>query len=366
MFKSQNIVKNKHISISFIFPGHAHIPCGGNKVINEYANCLVKDGFNVNLVYAGSLFWRKKSLYYKLTNCFRYIERIIKGYTCRNWFNLDSKVKEYYVFSLNYRFVPKSDIYICTSPYTSMYVKDYPTDKKWYFIQGYENWGNVTDEILRATYHYPLHKIVISNWLKHIIEEESLSCTIIPNGYDIHYFQYDIPVENKDKYNVCMVFYSVGLKDCQLGFSALSIVKEHFPQLKVTMFGVPSIPDNLPDWYIYYQSPDRETQNRIYNEAAIFIGTSQVEGWGLTIGEAMLCGAAVACTDNPGYLEMAHDNVTALVSPVRNSEALASNIIRLIEDDALRYRIAETGHRYIKNFTWDKSYLKLKKELGLI
>lgn len=109
-----------------------------------------------------------------------------------------------------------------------------------------------------------------------------------------------------------------------------------------------------------YSAPDRQTHNRIYNEAAIFIGTSWSEGWGLTVGEAMMCGAAVACTDNPGYSEMARNSETALVSPIKNSQALAENIIRLLEDDELRCRIAEAGYRNIQQFTWEASYPKFR------
>ena len=79
----------------------------------------------------------------------------------------------------------------------------------------------------------------------------------------------------------------------------------------------------------------------------------------------MICGAAVACTDNKGYLEMAKDGETALVSPIKDSKALAENIIRLINDDELRYRIATNGNRFIQRFTWDESYAKLKRTLGI-
>jgi len=352
--------------ITFLFPGHAKFPCGGNKVVNEHANRLVADGHEVHIVYAGSLFWQQKSAYFKLTNCYRYLERWAKGYSCRGWFPLDRRVKEHFAWSLNYRHVPNSDIYVCTSPYTAMYLKDYPTGKKFYFIQGYENWGCVTDAILRSTYHYPLKKIAISSWLRDIItDEEKESCALVPNGFDMTYFGQRIPPEERQPATVCMLYHQMQRKDCQCGFDALDIVKEKYPMLKVNIFGTPARPSHLPDWYDYYQCPDRETHNRLYNESAIFIGTSQVEGWGLTVGEAMICGAAVACTDNPGYLEMAQDGATALVSPIHDSQRLAANVIRLIEDDEMRIHIAKAGHDFIQQFTWENSYQKFKEALGL-
>jgi glycosyltransferase involved in cell wall biosynthesis len=116
----------------------------------------------------------------------------------------------------------------------------------------------------------------------------------------------------------------------------------------------------LPDWCRYYQKPDKETHNRIYNEAAVFIGTSYSEGWGLTVGEAMICGAAVACTDIGGYQEMCSHEKTALLSPPKDHMALAANIIRLIEDNELRIKIAKAGYDNIRQFTWYKSCKKLR------
>jgi glycosyltransferase involved in cell wall biosynthesis len=345
--------------ITFIFPHPVDGPTGGYKVVYEYANRLVADGYRVNIVYSGSLFWMKKSLYFKLTNCVRYVQRLIKGYGGRRWFDLDERVKEHFTFSLNYRHVPKSDIYVATSPYTAMYVKDYPTDKKIYFIQGYENWGAVTDEILLSTYQYPLKKITVANWLKEIIEGVGEKCEVIPNGFDFNYFRYAKPIDERDKFTIVMLYHTAELKGCKYGFEALELVKQRYPQLRVTLFGTPERPTNLPEWYEYYQRPDRETHNRIYNEAAIFLGTSNIEGWGLTVGEAMMCGAAVVCTDNKGYMEMAVHGENALVSPVRDARGLADNMIRLIEDDELRCRLATNALAHIKQFTWDRAYGKL-------
>lgn len=354
-------------TITFLFPGHAHAPRGGNKVIYEYANRLATDGYEVHIVYAGSIFWSRKNLRFKLSGIVRYVQQLCSGYSCHRWFALDWHIKEHYALSLNYRHVPKSDLYVCTSPHTAMYLNDYPIENtnKFYFIQDYENWGDVTDRKLRATYHFPMQKIVISKWLKRIMDEEGVECQLVLNGFNFEYFKMSMSIEQKDKYQIAMMNQSMARKGCKYGFEALDIVKQKYPQLKVSLFGVQSRPEFLPEWYDYYQSPDKETHNRIYNESAIFLGTSIQEGWGLTIGEAMMCGSAVACTDNLGHLEMAIDGVNALVSPICDSDSLANNIIRLIKDDSLRCRIAENGNKHIRYFNIDSSYMQLKQSLNL-
>lgn len=353
-------------SIIFLFPGRGNLPCGGLKVIYEYANRLAQDGFQVGIVYAGSLFWKKKSLYFKLTNCIRYVQYYLLGFSGRKWFPLDRRVKEYFAFSLNYAHVPKADIYIGTNPYTAMYLKDYPISqtKKFYFIQGYENWGDVTDKILRETYHYPLNKIVISTWLQKIMTEEGVACELVPNGFDFNSFHCTIPIQNKNKFKITMIYSPIPNKGCEYGLEALSIVKEKFPKLQVVLFGSPNRPAKLPEWYEYHKHPDKKLHNKILNESAIFIATSIQEGWGLPIGEAMICGAAVVCTNNRGYKEMAIDGYNALLAPVRDSKSLAEHIIRLIENDELRFRIAENGNHSIQKFGLYSSYNKLKRILS--
>lgn len=359
--KKQSIKK----TITFIFPHKVDGPTGGYKVVYEYANRLVAEGYKVNIVYSGSLFWKKKSLYFKLTNCFRYIQTLLTGYSGKRWFALDSRVNELLTLSLNYYHLPKSDIYVASTPYTAMYVKDYPTDKKYYFIQGYENWGGVTDEMLRSTYRYPLKKIAVANWLKEIIEGVGENCEVIPNGFDFNYFRYTKPIDVRDKFTIVMLYHTAELKGCKYGFEALELVKKRYPQLRVLMFGATPRPEGLPEWYDYYQRPDRDMHNRIYNEASIFLGTSSSEGWPLVMGEAMMSGAAMVCTDNKGYLEMAKHEENALVSPVRDAQGLADNIMRLIEDDELRVRLATNAMEHIRQFTWDSSYAKLLEVLGI-
>ena len=348
--------------IVFLFPHPAVGPTGGYKVVYEYANRLAADGYQVGIVYSGSIYWNRKSLFHKMTCCIRYIQKQLQGYSCRSWFTLDERIDEHFTFSLNQRHVPKADIYVATSPYTAYYLNEYDhSSKKFYFIQGYENWGEGLKAILHDTYHYPFQKVVIARWLKEMLKKQFQEESIwIPNGFDFSKFRKTIAVEKKNPFMVSMLYHQMELKDCAIGFRAFEIVKERFGNLRVSLFGVHDKPKDLPDWYDYYKRPSDELHNRLNNEAAIFIGTSKTEGWGLTVGEAMMCGQAVCCTDNAGYQEMAIDRETALVSPVGDSEAMANNIIRLIEDEELRYRIANNGYQFIQRFTWEESYHKLK------
>ena len=65
------------MTISFLLPGPSIYPAGGYKVIFEYANRLAQEGYKVNVVYAGSLFWRKKSILFNKRENDRFIVAIV-------------------------------------------------------------------------------------------------------------------------------------------------------------------------------------------------------------------------------------------------------------------------------------------------
>lgn len=356
-------------SITFLMPPFQYSPVGGFKIVFEYANELSNEGYDVHIVYADKTKYKHLPLFLYLKLYLKHILFKLKfiSRSAKIWFPLNERITEHNVFSLDYRFVPKTDIYICTSVDTAPYLEKYPIDnnQKFYFIQDYENWGR-TDQEVRNTYHYKMNKIVISKWLLNIVtNEEAEKCTLVPNGFNLKEFYLTIPIKEKCKYSVSMLYHWADRKGCPYAFKALDIVKRNVPQLQVYLFGTPEKPMNLPDWYHYCQTPSKEEHLRINNECAIYIAASIDEGWGLTIGEAMLCGQAVACTDNKGFREMATHNVNALLSPVKDVITLANNIQILINNDNLRFQLAYNGIKTMKNYSLDESYMKFKSALNL-
>lgn len=354
-------------TITFLFPAPAKRPAGGYKMVFEYANRLVNDGHLVNIVYAGSIFWKKKKLLYKLSGIYRYFEKVLKGFSARRWFPLDPRIKEYLSFSLNERHMPKSDIYVCSTPITAQYLNNYniPPYSKFYFIQGYENWGGITENELFETYHFNMSKIVVSNWLQKILKSQNEESSLVPNGFDTTLFKKNIEIDKRSKFAIGIVYNKVPIKGFKFGYEALLKIKEKYPNIKVYVFGTFPRPDFLDSDFQYFFSPSKERIINIYNDISIFVAPGIQEGFGLTVGEAMACGVAVVCTDNEGYKEMAVNEKNCLMSPVKNPDAMAENIIRLIEDNELRIRLAEQGYKDIQAFDIEISYLKFKTALGL-
>ena len=214
------------------------------------------------------------------------------------------------------------------------------------------------------SYRLPLKKIAIAPWLIDKIYEAGSDAVLIPNGFDFNYFTLQKTIESRDKYSILMLYHEDDRKRCIDSIKALCLVKKKYPQLKVTMFGVPSKPKlNVNFEYDYYQKPNKSIHNEIYNNASIFIAASKAEGMALPPAEAIQCGCALCCTDIGGFALYAKPEYTALISPVYDFVALSQNIIRLIENDNLRHTIAKQGYDYIHQYTWERAYSEFKKAI---
>ncbi len=344
-------------SITFLMPGSGRNPAGGYKVVYEYANRFVEVGYEVHIVYSATLGFKSLPFKDKIRAILRYIYWAIIGFGGRSWFGLNPRIKEHLRFSLNYANVPKTDFYVATAVQTSYYGVAYPIDdsKKLYLIQDFENWG-VSEEYVYQSYRLGLKNIVISNWLAKKVEYAGAKCSLIKNGFDFDYFNLKQPIESRSQYVISMLYNSSERKGCKYGVEALYIVKAKYPQLEAIFFGTPRRPDNLPQWIEYYRCPDKETHNYVYNKSSIYLAPSLQEGWGLTVGEAMICGNAIVCTDTLGFQEMVTNGKEGLIVPSKNALALAEAMKKLIENPDRRIMMAQNAVKTISDFTWESSF----------
>lgn len=341
--------------ISMLLPGSGHIPIGGFKVVYEYANHLVARGHGVTVVHPAMLetdtpwFDRPKKVV-------RYIQRRIdKSFLPNRWFKLDSRVKILWVPNLKEKFIPDADVIVATAWQTAEWVAGYTIAKgrKYYLIQHDEVWSGPADRV-RRTWTLPLGKIVIARWLEDIGRQLGQHSFYIPNGLDFSRFGLDVPVEDRNPRSVLMLYHDQEWKGSQDGILALSKVRELYPDLKVTMFGVPD-GRKLPSWVEYHRMPDQGMLRCLYNQSAIFVAPSWSEGWGLPATEAMMCGCALVATDIGGHREFAENNVTALLAEARNPGSLAGAVFQLIEQPDKRSVLARSGNTYIQRFTWERA-----------
>jgi glycosyltransferase involved in cell wall biosynthesis len=87
----------------------------------------------------------------------------------------------------------------------------------------------------------------------------------------------------------------------------------------------------------------------------LFVDAQWHAGWNNPVIEAMACGTPVVCTDIGGVRDFAFHERTALLVPPRDPGALASAIMRMIDDAPLRERLVANALAEVKRFDWDRA-----------
>lgn len=101
-----------------------------------------------------------------------------------------------------------------------------------------------------------------------------------------------------------------------------------------------------------------------YSAAKIFVHDSPAEGFGLALVEAMHFGLPVVATDSPpGVREILGNDEYGLVCLVRDSEAMADHIYKLLSDETIYKQYVQKGYERIKDFTPEVISEQLEKPL---
>ncbi|MCJ7458544.1 MAG: glycosyltransferase family 4 protein [candidate division Zixibacteria bacterium] len=343
--------------ITFVLPGWARFPVGGFKMVYSYANCLVDKGHKVRIVHTLRFDRGNMNIWKKLLRLAFWSKTFLSRKAEPGWFKLSPEVESTVVLDLDDSNIPSADAVIATAWSTAENVNRLSPDKgtKFYFIQGYENW-DTEDVKVNATFKLPLKKIVVSIWLEKMLKsmnEEPIAC--IPNGLDFDFFKIIRPVEDRLPIKIGMCYSIYEWKGSKDGIEALKNVKERFPQLQAIFFSVCSRNSEIPFWIEYRRNPSPSQLVDIYNSCSIFINPSWSEGWGLPAAEAMACGCALISTRNKGAEEFVKDQEIGLLTKVGDPEDMAEKIIKLIENQPLRLKLALTGANFIKKFDLKES-----------
>ena len=147
-------------------------------------------------------------------------------------------------------------------------------------------------------------------------------------------------------------------KDPITMIEAFCIVIKRFPNAHLTLVGDGELRDEILIKINQLQLNGRVhlTGNKndpwkIYHSLDLFIMSSIYEGLGRSITEALSCGVPVVCTSVEGVPEIVRDNKTGILVPPKDPGALATAIIKSLNDMDNARKMAEKGRKFVnENF----------------
>jgi glycosyltransferase involved in cell wall biosynthesis len=193
--------------------------------------------------------------------------------------------------------------------------------------------------------------------------------TVIPNGVDLSCFNGEIDASVMRK--------ELGIGGEPLVMTAGRLIKGKSPDLLVSAFArvLKVVPDaklviagsgreednlcrqikglNITDSVFMVGKVPREQVARLMAAADVFVLSSKLESFGLSLLEASAAGTPVVCSNAGGVLEVFQNGFNALLYPPGDDDAMAEAIISLIQDSELAEKISANAAETAKRFTWE-------------
>jgi glycosyltransferase involved in cell wall biosynthesis len=331
---------------------------GGTKVVSIHADYLKKQGHDVLIVtvpYPSPTIKERLKGFKQLK--FEYPSRL-KSY----FDSLDVKVhhldKSRPIVSSD---LPDADVVIATWWETAEWLEqiDLKKGKKIYFIQGHEIFDYVPKERAIATYKTSMHKIVVSRWLKNVIEtgygEKNID--LVYNAAEKDQFKFN---ERNKQTNPTVGFLlsDSSVKGIDIAIKVIDKLKNLFPTLIVFTFGatIVKIPNHNLKSLNFKLLPTPEKISAIYHSCDVWLSASRSEGFNLTVIEAMSCGTPVVCTKTGWPLEVIKQQENGVIVDIDDVNALVEGIswiLNLPNNDWKK--MAFNASKTADSFSWEKS-----------
>lgn len=104
---------------------------------------------------------------------------------------------------------------------------------------------------------------------------------------------------------------------------------------------------------ILLQRPSREDLIALYSMADAFVFPSWIEGFGLPVLEAMVCGAPVIASDRGSIPEVAGD--AALIADAEDAPAFAVHLAQVLSNAESAASLRRRGYARAAQFSWSRT-----------
>jgi len=198
---------------------------------------------------------------------------------------------------------------------------------------------------------------------------------LVPNGVELSRF---VPTERRPNPKVRILFIGrlIARKGVQYVVQALPRIQELCKvPFEVEVVGTGEMRSRLDELAMklgvshiikYVGTVPYEKLHESYQGADIFVLTSESEGMPAVTLEAMGCGLPIVTTNVPGNQEIVREDENGYLIDVGDTEKLAQDLARLINDETLRKSMGVRSRQFLQAYEWReiiKRYEIILKEI---
>ncbi|MEI2472102.1 glycosyltransferase family 4 protein [Peribacillus frigoritolerans] len=229
------------------------------------------------------------------------------------------------------------------------------------------------NDVSFPSYYLTKHLIVLSQNQQQLISlNHGIKGHIVPVGISSTFKNLHIRIPNDPLQISAIVRKPEGgfswHREQEYLISQLELVKTNHPDVIINLI---SPPDEFYDSPIlkslkntnkfrFFTPGNDEELSYHLNHTDIFVNSSIYDSASIPGLEAMKCGAALVATFNGGNIDYCRHEDNALIS-YRYENRLGQDILRLIQDEPLRTRLAKSGEKEVEKWTWERSVNILEK-----
>lgn len=214
-----------------------------------------------------------------------------------------------------------------------------------------------------------------SGFLRDVFAKYDIPATIISNIIDLTRFKRRQSGHNHQAPHLVVTRNFEEIYDIPTAVRAFASVCKSFPSARLTLAGTGPERETcerlasdlgVRDRILFSGRIDNDLIPDLYADADIAINPSTVDNMPISILEAYASGVPVITTDVGGIPYIAENEITALLVPARNPEAMANAILRLLNDPALTEKLTNNSFRESENYAWPtvrESWIGLYRQL---
>jgi len=340
---------NKKLLISFLLPNSG--VGGGVRAIVEFGNQLLNRGHQVRIFYRTDNFSLRRILQAAYLK-FRYGNHDwLSGFQGESQSYDTLKVLDF----------AQDEIILSMCARTTLDAHELPEEHGIKVLHCHgaelENW-----EQMSQAWKLPKYVLVVSSHLVDMFREVACKDVlgVVPDGVDTDLYYPEFEEVKRDGIGAALRWGAT--KGPEMTIAVMEWIKSHASQVARYSYGS----GRRPGAYsvdTYWRLPSVTKARELYSKSIAWLLTSNKEGFGMPVLEAMACGCVVISTRCGGPEDIIEDGVNGFIVPVGDVDAMVEKVGYLLNNPDKRAQMQVAAQKTASCYSWSVAARKLEEFL---